>query len=130
MEIGQDVAGIADDDAGAQAGGALGAAVEAIAKKVAEDRILQQGVPGRPDFLRGVDVHHGRQGLACRFTVSGRLTRAVVRGRVRFVQGHHRRPLPRKPFGLEGGDDEQGGQQNRHRLCKNQPQPLHGRPER
>jgi hypothetical protein len=61
--VGEDVAFGRDDDAGAEAGGALlGAVVEAVAEEVAEQRVVGKGVALGLDFLAGEDMHHRRQG--------------------------------------------------------------------
>jgi hypothetical protein len=64
VEVGQDVAVGADDDAGAEPGVALGLAFRAVAEEVAEDRVVEQRMALLLDFLRGVDVHDGGQGRA------------------------------------------------------------------
>jgi len=62
MEIGQDVAVGADDDAGAETGVALRLSFRAVAEEVAEDRVVEQWMSLLLDFLRGVNVHDRGQG--------------------------------------------------------------------
>jgi hypothetical protein len=129
VEIGQDVAVGADDDSRAESGIALLLAFRPVAEEMAEDRVVEQRVALLLDFLCRVDVHHRGQGGARRFAVgAGRRLVLLIGGRC-FLQGDDGLPL-RQPFRFERRDDEQNGQRNGHRLCKNQPQPVHGKSSR
>jgi hypothetical protein len=123
--VGQDVAVRADDDAGAQAGILARLAFRAVAEEVAEDRVVEQRVALLAHDLRGVDMHHGRQGGAGCIAIGAAWRLAVVVADRGLLQGDDCLALG-QPFGLERGDDEQNGKRNSYRLCKNQPQPLHG----
>ncbi len=59
VEIGQDVAVGADQDARAEPGIALWRSIQTIAEEVAENRVVEQRVALFLHCLRRVDVHHG-----------------------------------------------------------------------
>lgn len=123
--VGQDIAIGADDDARAKARVLARLSFRALAEEVAEDGVVEQRMAGLADGLRGVDVHHGGQGGPCGVAIGAdRGAACLITGR-RFLQGDDGLAL-RQPLRLEGGDDEQEGKRNGCRLCKNQPQPLHG----
>jgi len=122
--VGEDVAFRADNDAGTQAGGALGLVIEAVTKEMAEDRVVEQRVAGGLHFLAGEDVHHGRQGATHRLPEAALYRPVVAGGEWCFLQGDNAARLL-QPFGLEGADDEQHGKTHRHGLCKNQPDLAH-----
>ena len=69
MEIGQDLAFAADQNARTETQVALRRGVRTFAEEMAEDRVVEQRVALFLDGMRRVDVHHGRQRGACRVAV-------------------------------------------------------------
>jgi hypothetical protein len=63
--VGEDVAVGADDDTRAEVGYLARTRIQAVAKEIAEDRILQCGVNRAAYFLLGKDVDHRRNDLLC-----------------------------------------------------------------
>jgi hypothetical protein len=128
VEVRENIAVRADNDAGTEPGGFRLIALGTVAEEVTEDRVVKQGIAARLDLLRGKDMHHRRQRLFCRLAKGrGRDERRRHRRRLlhRDDAGAGRWPLA-QPLRLECADHEENGKTNRHRLCKNQPEPAHG----
>ena len=124
--IGQNIALTADDDAGTQAGGTL-AGFGAAAEEIAEQRIVDQRVARLTDFLRGVHMHHRRQGVACGIPVR-QAGHGLATGCRRLAQGDDLLLLAGRfcqPFGPERADDKKDGKTDRDGLCENQPESMH-----
>jgi len=124
--VGQNVTLGVDDDARAQAEGALRLVLEALAEEMAEQGIVEEGVARPFHFLAGEDAHHGRRSPAYRIAVGGGFVTGAGPGRrCCLVQLDRDRGLARQPFRLERSNDEQEGEADGGRLRKGQPESVH-----
>ena len=82
MVVGEDVALGRDHDAAAQARAALRLLAEAVAEEMAEERVVEEGVARRLDFLAGEDVHHRGHRPLRRLGIGGRRARVGRRRRL------------------------------------------------
>jgi len=56
--VGEDVAAVADDDAGAEAGSALRFVRELFSEEPPEERVVEERVALRADLFGSEDIHH------------------------------------------------------------------------
>src|SRR5689334_10879630 len=127
--IGEDIAAAAYDDSGTEARGALRLLRDLVAEEAPENRIIQQWVPRRLDFLGREDVDDRRRGAAHRFVEGAdlRSNRLRAGGGTRLYDRERcASPAGGQPFRPERRDHEQRRNGDRDGLRENQPEATHG----
>ena len=125
--IGENVTVRADDHPGAQIGHFAWARIQAIAKEIAEDRILQGRVGRAADFLLCKDVDYRRNDLLRRRRKRFNGSEGAARGRCGLLDSQARRlRLPAQEIGFEQGNDEQYAKCHGGGLSEEQPELAYG----